>query len=196
MHVRAGSKRNNYAISNAAVPASRPSIWISMKVILTPATANGYSHTERSPTCFRRRSWKDFCTAQTSGVINWLTEVKWQKYHVMITIKSYSVTGTETINSKDSFECRYIQKRTGKFLAKYNKFSRDMKPPPLPDAQQSVKWIWINLMILTMRREGRAHLKSVDGSFPCQPISFHCSDTIPCSSSSGKASFHRSLRAS
>ena len=51
-------------------------------------------------------------------------------------------------------------------------------------------------MILTMRREERAHLKSVDGSFPCQPISFHCSDTIPCSSSSGKTSFQRPFRAS
>lgn len=41
-------------------PASRSSIWISMNVILTPATANGYSHTDLSPSCFRRRSWKDF----------------------------------------------------------------------------------------------------------------------------------------
>lgn len=32
-----------------------------MNVIFTPAMANGYSHTDRAPSCFRRRSWKDFC---------------------------------------------------------------------------------------------------------------------------------------
>ena len=46
-------------------PASRSSIWISMNVMLTPATANGYSHTDRSPSCFRKRSWKDFYKMQS-----------------------------------------------------------------------------------------------------------------------------------
>lgn len=40
------------------------------------------------------------------------------------------------------------------------------------------------------------YLKSVDGSLPCQPISFHCSDIKPRSSSSGKAAFHKALKAS
>lgn len=40
------------------------------------------------------------------------------------------------------------------------------------------------------------YLKSVDGSFPCHPISFHCSDIKPQSSSSGKATFHKALKAS
>jgi hypothetical protein len=41
-------------------PASRSSNCTSMNVMLTPATANGYSHTERSPSRFHKRSWKDF----------------------------------------------------------------------------------------------------------------------------------------
>lgn len=40
------------------------------------------------------------------------------------------------------------------------------------------------------------YLKSVDGSFPCQPISFHCSDIKPRSSSSGKAACHKAFKAS
>lgn len=40
------------------------------------------------------------------------------------------------------------------------------------------------------------YLKSVDGSFPCQPISFHCSDIKPESSSPGKAASHSALKAS
>lgn len=39
-------------------------------------------------------------------------------------------------------------------------------------------------------------LKSVDGSLPCQPISFHWSDTKPWSSRPGNVADHRALKAS
>lgn len=38
------------------------------------------------------------------------------------------------------------------------------------------------------------YLKSVDGSFPCQPIFFHCSDIKPLSCSPGKAASQRALK--
>lgn len=89
--------------------------------------------------------------------------------------------------------------RTGKFLTKYNKFSSDMNPAPLskpiryvsgePRPEGPGGWgVGVGMMMM--------YLKSVDGSFPCQPISFHCSDTKPWSSSSGKAAFHNALKAS
>lgn len=43
-------------------PASRSSIWISINVMFTPATAKGYSHADLTPSRFRSRSWKDFCS--------------------------------------------------------------------------------------------------------------------------------------
>lgn len=77
---------------------------------------------------------------------------------------------------------------TGKFLAKNNKFSNDMKPPPLPDK----KTITMSKIVIATKEIGKegerkreqgvkysAYRKSVDGSFPCQPISFHCSDINP-----------------
>lgn len=42
--------------------------------MLTPATAKGYSHKARSPSCFRRRSWKDFWMKRVLIV----TENTWQ----------------------------------------------------------------------------------------------------------------------
>lgn len=62
----------NILFHRASKPASRSSIWISMNVMFTPATANGYSHKDRSPSCFRRRSWNDFCNEypETLGLKN------------------------------------------------------------------------------------------------------------------------------
>lgn len=42
----------------------------------------------------------------------------------------------------------------------------------------------------------KANLKSVDGSLPCQPISFHWSDIKPWSSFPGYVADHSALRAS
>jgi hypothetical protein len=36
-------------------------------------------------------------------------------------------------DEKRGTENKIRNRLTGKFLAKYNKFSNDMKPPPLPD---------------------------------------------------------------
>jgi hypothetical protein len=56
-------------------PAWRSSIWMSMNVIFTPATANGYSQIARSPFCLRRSSWKDFCKEKVgSKVIHWFRD--------------------------------------------------------------------------------------------------------------------------
>lgn len=63
-------------------------------------------------------------------------------------------------DEKRGTENKIRNRLTGKFLAKYNKFSNDMKQP---------------LLI------------SVEGSFHCQPISFHCSNIKQLSSFSGKA---------
>ena len=52
------------------------------------------------------------------------------------------------------------------------------------------------LAILLTHWKNSIYLKSVDGSFPCHPISFHCSDIKPRSSSSGQAAIHNALRAS
>lgn len=49
---------------------------------------------------------------------------------------------------------------------------------------------------MSKTKEMLLNLKSVDGSFPCQPIAFHCSDTKPQSSSPGKAASHKALKAS
>jgi hypothetical protein len=46
------------------------------------------------------------------------------------------------------------------------------------------------------RMDDDTHLKSVEGSVPCQPISFHCSDTSPGNVRSGNAACQRALRAS
>jgi len=43
--------------------------------------------------------------------------------------------------------------------------------------------------------EGMKDLKSVDGSFPCHPISFHWSDTNPRSSVPGKEARQRASSA-
>lgn len=40
------------------------------------------------------------------------------------------------------------------------------------------------------------NLKSVDGSLPCHPISFHCSDINPWSSRLGYVAVQRALKAS
>ena len=51
-------------------PAWRSSIWMSINVIFTPATANGYSHNALSPFCLQRSSSKDFCTESAS--LRWM----------------------------------------------------------------------------------------------------------------------------
>jgi len=46
-----------------------------------------------------------------------------------------------------------------------------------------------------LNEEGMKDLKSVDGSFPCHPISFHWSDTNPRSSVPGKEARQRASSA-
>ena len=47
---------------HALLHAWRSSICMIMKVIFTPATANGYSQAARFPPCFFSRRWKDICS--------------------------------------------------------------------------------------------------------------------------------------
>lgn len=108
---------------------------------------------------------------------------------------------TRTHTHTHTYIYRERERHTGKFLAKNNKFSSDIKPPPLQKITLSTISKPIGRKIkekaeFQWQRRYWIYLKSVDGSFPCQPISFHCSDIKPRSSSSGKAAFHKALKAS
>ena len=95
---------------------------------------------------------------------------------------------------------------TENVLAKNNRFSKDMNPAPLVISdiigirKQGIQsWKWKIPKKKKKKKKvmwQKNNLKSVDGSLPCHPISFHCSDTKSCNSFLGNAAYHRALRAS
>ena len=80
-----------------------------------------------------------------------------------------------------------------------------MNPPPLGEEKDEelvskfVRYLFFCTKVgggnEGIERE-RARLKSVEGSEPCQPMSFHCSDFRGGTSRDGYASLHSSLRES
>lgn len=84
---------------------------------------------------------------------------------------------------------------TGKVLAKKRRFSSDMNPPPLiTTVIKNTNLSTIFGIDVCYLRE--PNLKSVDGSLPCHPISFHWSDIKASSFFSGYVADHNALSAS
>lgn len=52
------------------VPEYKSSIWISINVILMPATANGYSQSARFPPCLKSNRWKGAFNSNTTISVN------------------------------------------------------------------------------------------------------------------------------
>ncbi len=139
-------------------------------------------------------------------------------------LRRYKVSGVHWIEKEQTKEAGHhlvMQKHlkvgwhTGNFREKKSKFCSDMNPPPLHKIpititgsrqfgelmSESTTSIPEHTNIYPWTRSAYGHdvithLKSVEGSVPCQPISFHCSDTSPGKARPGNAERQRALRAS
>ncbi|KAL8136519.1 hypothetical protein V2J09_002520 [Rumex salicifolius] len=109
----------------------RSNICANTKEILTPATANGYSHSALDPSVLWSNLWNDACT---------------EEYQIQrATVYKIVIYGKNLRREKTN---RILVSKINEIL------KRDEATTP------------------RLQR----YLKSVDGSVPCQPISFHSSD--------------------